>query len=262
MKNIKFILVTAIIATNSIQLWSCTNAIQVKVNRTPELKFNDQQQFAIKEVNSQLENCPTKQALDLKNEMTNQLAADKNIQLIDLSLQKHGAVQSSTDNQNEYEQDKNNVVLISAQIIKNEYKEELNKRQSITLPKGNVVNTFDKKGTYHLLVNYNLVDSRTGKVLSSKTIDASTSATTTGHYHSLLKIDEYELFQLAIHEAAKRLKNLITPYNETVAITLEKDNKLKDLNVAITLLKEGQLDQSISLMKEMTTINSLTSNAK
>ena len=262
MKNIKFILAATFIVANSIQLWSCSNAIQITVNRTPECQLEKQQQFAITEVMHQNGETNTKHTLDLGMELTNKLAALNSLEVVDLSALNMQQEQKYQTDASSGLQTKNNMVLLSAKIITNEYSEDVEKKNIFTYPKGNTVTTFEKSGHYTYGVNFKMADSKTGKVLYSKTINCVKTQKITSPSQALLTINKSALYHQALLEVTQQFMHAVAPYTETVAVKFEKDGKLKKLNTAIHLLKQGQMEQSANLLSEMTTLDTLSPTAR
>ncbi len=153
-------------------------------------------------------------------------------------------------------------VLIFGRISKNEYKEETSRSDEQEDFEGNKYHVYYRSGSYSLGVNIRLVDVNTGKILFTKTFEASRRARTSAKDKAAPVIDMNKLFRECVDDIGSQFARMIAPYDERVRVRFEKDRDLPELDLAISQIRVGDWHDAINTLRSATTKTGIDDNIR
>lgn len=152
-------------------------------------------------------------------------------------------------------------VLIFGSINKNEYEEEITKREEET-EEGEKYFMYDRNGKLTVVTNIRIVDVNTGKIIAADDYSSVKTKKTSSREENPPKISRDDLYVNAVQDISNRLVRKIAPYQENVKVDFEKDRDLPELDLAVSQIRIGDWEQAKMTLRNAAIKDNLDEKAK
>lgn len=141
--------------------------------------------------------------------------------------------------------------FVFCRIITDDVKDEIEKGKVYTDDKGKEHQKIVRNVTYSVSVSVYIIDVTTSSVLLSRILTAERSESTNADMKEPPRVDYEVLFDNCVNDVLSQLSRIIAPYNVTIAVKLEKDALLPDVERVLAYFRMHEFDKGLTLLKTM-----------
>lgn len=267
-KLVKAVLYTILILT--LILNGCgTTSMYIKVKRPAEINLKGYQKIAIGDIVNQ-RNRVDQHSNDISDELTTTIFKSGYFEVLDRQhlqkiLEEHSLNQTGLIDETTAPQIGNIIgtaVLVFGRIQNDRYEEKTSQDEPKKDKKGKVTQKFYRNGEYNMSVNLKVIDIETSKILAVKTINSRQTNRTSAVNKDAPPIDKNSLYRRCMSDISAQFIKVVSPHDATVKAEFETDDKLPEVEQAITMFKIGEWDDGLNLLQKATEKTGLENEVK
>lgn len=139
--------------------------------------------------------------------------------------------------------------LVVGRIQTDKYAEETSSGDPWRDKQGKYHRSHYREGLYTLIVNVNVIDMQTAKILAVKTLSTSYRDSTSADNETPPQINKNELYTRCIDQTKQQFLRLVAPYTVQVKAKFQTDKMLPEVDSAIAQFRIGEWDTGMKLLE-------------
>ncbi|MCK5033960.1 MAG: hypothetical protein KAS18_10010, partial [Calditrichia bacterium] len=236
-----------------------TTSMYMKVKRPSEINLKGYQKIAVGDIVNP-RNRVDKHSRDMSDEFTSTLFKSGYFEVLDRQhlakvLEEQGLAQTGLIDESSAVEIGNIIgagVLVFGRIQNDRYEEKTSKGKARKDKKGKTHQTNYRDGEFNLSVNVKLIDIQTAKILGVKTMTSRKTQRKTADNKPAPEVDPEMLYRQCLNDISAQFMKVVSPYEASVKAEFETDDKLPEVDQAITMFKIGEWDDGLKLLQKAT----------